>query len=98
MFSRSTHSSGAVTVSLAPVHPQIVHFVIALLFAGVLFRCIALTGRATFTAPAAVGVLPVRTLGAVLAVETGAHAHRPRERVPGGRAPVPEHQQCGDSP
>jgi len=46
-------------VSLAPLHPQFVHFVIALLFAGVLFRCVAVTGRAAFTGPAAAVLLLV---------------------------------------
>ena len=83
-------------MSLAPVHPQIVHFVIALLFAGVLFRCIALTGRATFTGPAAVVLLLVGTLGAVLAVKSGTDAHGPVERVPGARAAVVEHEEWGE--
>ena len=83
-------------MSLAPVHPQIVHFVIALLFAGVLFRCIGLTGRATFTGPAAVVLLLVGTLGAVLAVKSGTDAHGPVERVPGARAAVVEHEEWGE--
>src|SRR6266704_3643231 len=96
IFSRSTLSSGAVTVSLAPLHPQIVHFVIALLFAGVLFRCIAVTGRAAFTGPAAAVLLLVGTLGAVLAVKSGTDAHGPVERVPGARAAVMEHEEWGE--
>ena len=83
-------------MSLAPVHPQIVHVVIALLFAGALFRCIALTGRATFTGPAAAVLLPVGTLGAVLAVKSGTDAHGPVERVPGARAAVVEHEEWGE--
>ncbi len=83
-------------MSLAPVHPQIVHFVIALLFAGVLFRCIALTGRAMFTGPAAVVLLLVGTLGAVLAVKSGTDAHGPVERVPGARVAVVEHEEWGE--
>ncbi len=83
-------------MSLAPLHPQIVHFVIALLFAGVLFRGIALSGRAAFTGPAAVVLLLVGTLGAVLAVKSGTDAHGPVERVPGGRAAVVEHEEWGE--
>jgi len=83
-------------VSLAPLHPQIVHFVIALLFAGVLFRCIAVTGRAAFTGPAAVVLLLVGTVGAVLAVKSGTDAHGPVERVPGARAAVVEHEEWGE--
>ena len=83
-------------MSLAPLHPQIVHFVIALLFAGVLFRCIAVTGRAAFTGPAAVVLLLVGTVGAVLAVKSGTDAHGPVERVPGARAAVVEHEEWGE--
>ena len=83
-------------MSLAPLHPQIVHFVIALLFAGVLFRCIAVTGRAAFTGPAAAVLLFVGTLGAVLAVKSGTDAHGPVERVPGARAAVVAHEEWGE--
>ena len=83
-------------MSLASLHPQIVHFVIALLFGGVLFRCIALTGRAAFTGPAAAVSLLVGTLGAVLAVKSGTDAHGPVERVPGARAAVMEHEEWGE--
>jgi uncharacterized membrane protein len=83
-------------VSLAPLHPQIVHFVIALLFAGVLFRCIAVTGRVAFTGPAAAVLLLVGTLGAVLAAKSGTDAHGPVERVPGARAAVVEHEEWGE--
>jgi len=95
-LSRISFSSGAATVSLASLHPQIVHFVIALLFGGVLFRCIALTGRAAFTGPAAAVSLLVGTLGAVLAVKSGTDAHGPVERVPGARAAVMEHEEWGE--
>jgi len=73
-----------------------VHFVIALLFAGVLFRCIAVTGRAAFTGPAAAVLLLAGTLGAVLAVKSGTDAHGPVERVPGARAAVMEHEEWGE--
>jgi uncharacterized membrane protein len=83
-------------VSLAPFHPQVVHFVIALLFAGVAFRWIALTGRAAFTGPAAAVLLLAGSLGAVLAVQSGKAAHGPVERVPGARAAVQEHEEWGE--
>ena len=83
-------------MSLAPLHPQIVHFVIALLFAGVVFRCIAVTGRAAFTGPAATVLLLVGTLGAVLAAKSGTDAHGPVERVPGARAAVVAHEEWGE--
>jgi len=83
-------------VSLAALHPQIVHFVIALLFVGVLFRCVSLTGRVPFAGPAARVLLLVGTGAAVLAVQSGTAAHGPVERVPGARAAVMEHEEWGE--
>ena len=82
--------------NLASWHPQIVHFVIALLCVGVLFRWISLTGRAPFTGPAAAVLLILGTLAAVLAVKSGTDAHGPVERVPGARAAVIEHEEWGE--
>ena len=39
--------------SIASFHPQIVHFAIALLIVGVIFRLLSFTGRFAFTGPAA---------------------------------------------
>ena len=83
-------------MTLAALHPQIVHFVIALLFMGVLLRCVSLTGRAAFTGPAAAVLLLVGTVAAVLAVQSGTAAHGPVERVPGARAAVIEHEEWGE--
>ena len=83
-------------MTLAALHPQIVHFVIALLFMGVLLRCVSLTGKAAFTGPAAVVLLLVGTVAAVLAVQSGTAAHGPVERVPGARAAVMDHQEWGE--
>jgi uncharacterized membrane protein len=86
--------------ALAPLHPQIVHFVIALLLCGVLFRWLSLgvggTGRLAFTGPAAAVLLLVGTTTAVLAVRSGLAAHGPVERVPGARAAVQDHEQWGE--
>jgi uncharacterized membrane protein len=82
-------------VSLASFHPQIVHFVVALLFAGVLFRAVSLTGKAAFTGPAAAVLLLTGTAAAVFAVESGTDAHGPVERVPGARAAVQDHEEWG---
>ena len=81
--------------NLATWHPQIVHFAIALLCVGVLFRLISLTGRAVFTGPAAAVLLLVGTGAAVLAVQSGTDAHGPVERVPGAREAVIEHEDWG---
>src|SRR6266581_3881176 len=82
--------------NLASWHPQIVHFAIVLLVAGVLFRWISLTGRAAFTGPAAAVLLLAGTVAAMLAVQSGTDAHGPVERVPGARTAVMEHEEWGE--
>ncbi len=77
-------------------HPQIVHFVIALLAVGVIARLISLTGRWAWTSPMATVLLLAGTLGAVLGVKSGDDAHGPAERVPGARAAVVEHEEWGE--
>jgi len=81
--------------NIAQWHPQIVHFAIALLAIGVLFRWISLTGRAAFTAPAAAVLLLAGATAALLAVQSGTDAHGPVERVPGARQAVVEHEELG---
>jgi uncharacterized membrane protein len=76
-------------------HPQVVHFAIALLAAGVVFRLISLAGRPAFAAPAALTLLMVGTLAAALAVQSGTAAHGPVERVPGARPAVVDHEEWG---
>jgi uncharacterized membrane protein len=78
--------------NLAEFHPQIVHFVVALLFVGVVLRLISLTGRLTFTNAAAATLLLLGTGAAVLAVRSGTDAHGPVERIPGVRDAVIEHE------
>jgi uncharacterized membrane protein len=77
-------------------HPQIVHFVIALLIAGVVFRLVSLTGKLTFTGPAAAVLLLAGTLAAVVAVQSGHEAHESVERIPGIRPVVNEHEEWGE--
>ena len=81
---------------LAPYHPHIVHFVIALLVVGVVLRLISLTGRFTFTSPAATTLILVGTVVSVLAVQSGTDAHGPVERIPGARDAVVEHEEWGE--
>src|SRR2546430_8454847 len=83
--------------ALARLHPQIVHFVIALLFCGVVFRWLSFagSGRLGFMGPAAAVLLLIGTAAAVLAVQSGLAAHGPVERVPGARAAVQDHEEWG---
>jgi uncharacterized membrane protein len=77
-------------------HPMVVHFTVALLITGVVFRLISLTGRARFTGPAAATLLLVGTAFAFVAVRSGDDAHGPVERIPGARSAVEEHEEYGE--
>jgi len=68
--------------NIGPYHPIIVHFAIALVILGVIFRWISLTGRAPFTGPAAATGLILGAVAAALAVHSGLDAHGPVERIP----------------
>ena len=82
--------------SLAPYHPIVVHFAIALLIAGAVLRWLSLTGRVSFASPAATSLLLVGTVAALLAVKSGTAAHGPVERIPGVVDAVIVHEQWGD--
>lgn len=81
---------------IAVFHPQLVHFAVVLGIVGVLFRLISLTGRASWTGPAAAALLiSVGAVGYVTA-ESGHQAHGPIERIPGAMAAVQEHEEWGN--
>ena len=82
-------------MDIAALHPQIVHFVIALLIVGVIFRVISLTPWLKFTGPAATSLILIGTVAAVLAVKSGDEAHGPAERIPGARPAVETHEEWG---
>ncbi len=82
--------------TLAQLHPQVVHFAIALLLLGVLFRLVSLTGRLKFTNHAAAVLLIFGTLATYVAVKSGDAAHGPVERIPGVRAAVIEHEESAE--
>lgn len=81
---------------LAPYHPIAVHFAIALLVAGSVFRFVAFAPRAAFAGPAAASLILVGTAAAFLANRSGHDAHGPVERVPGSYKAVVEHEEWGD--
>ncbi|HET7248613.1 MAG TPA: DUF2231 domain-containing protein [Gemmatimonadales bacterium] len=82
---------------LGPLHPQIVHFVVALLLVGVALRWIALTGKVPFAGPAATTLLLLGTVAAVLAVSSGTAAHDVVERIPGVGQAVRDHEDWGET-
>ena len=77
-------------------HPQVVHFAIALLVAGVIFRVLSLVGKPSFVGPAAAALLTIGTLAAVAAAMTGIEAHRPVEQMPGLRPVIVAHERWGE--
>jgi len=82
--------------NIGAYHPIIVHFAIALLVVGVIFRWISLTGRVAFTGPAAATLILAGAVAALLAVHSGTDAHGPVERIPGVRQAVMDHEGAGE--
>ena len=83
-------------IDIGPFHPQLVHFVVALGVVGVLLRLVSLTGKVSWTGPAATTLLLITAATSILAVKSGAEAHGPAERVPGAREAVQEHEELGE--
>lgn len=81
---------------MAALHPQIVHFTIALAIVGVVFRVISLYGRPAFASPLAATLILISAATSVVAVQSGVAAHGPVEQVPGARAAVVEHEEWGE--
>lgn len=81
--------------NLASIHPYVAHVVIGLLLMGVAFRVVSVSGRWTWTNPAAATLLLLGTVAAVVSVQSGTDAHGPVERVPGSRQAVVEHEDWG---
>jgi uncharacterized membrane protein len=78
------------------IHPQVVHFVIALVVVGVLFRGLSLVLKSAWLSPAALALVALGTAASLVAVRSGADAHGPVERIPGARAAVVEHEEWGE--
>lgn len=77
-------------------HPIIVHFVLALGIVGVLLRLVSLTGKLSWTGPAAALLLISASVAAVFAAQSGKDAHGLAERIPGARPAVQEHEETGE--
>src|SRR5439155_14791259 len=65
------------SMNIASIHPAVVHFAIALLVAGVLFRVLslALRDRAKFMSPAAATLILVGVVASIVAAKSGVDAH-----------------------
>lgn len=76
-------------------HPQIVHFVIAGLSLGILFRWLSVTGKFPWADRAATWILLLGTVAAVFAVMSGTDTHELSERIPGVAQAVRDHEDAG---
>jgi uncharacterized membrane protein len=89
-------------MDIAALHPIQVHFVIAFLVAGVLFRLawllgrLVFKGRLAFTGPAACVLLLAGALATYAAYESGLSASGAAESVPGAELAVGEHQSWAE--
>jgi uncharacterized membrane protein len=81
---------------IAALHPQVVHFVVALGIIGVLFRIVSLTGKLSWTSPAALLLLLIAAGASWVAAESGHQAHEWAEQIPGVRDAVVEHEELGE--
>ncbi len=86
--------------NIASFHPQVVHFVIALLIVGVLARVLSLLplpGRSTFVGAMAATLILLGTVASILAVRSGLEAHEAVENIPDIRPVVSEHEEDGET-
>lgn len=81
---------------MAALHPQVVHFTIALAVVGVLFRFVSLLRRPAFASPAATTLLLLAALASVVSVQSGEVARDQVERIPGAAAAVAVHEGWGE--
>lgn len=81
---------------LGPLHPQIVHFVIALGLVGILLRIVSLFAKAAWLNPAATTLIVLAAGASVVAAKSGTDAHEHSERIPGVRLAVQNHEHWGE--
>ena len=84
---------------IGALHPEVVHFVIVLLYVGVIARVVSLVPplarRFAFAGPMAALLILLGTGAAVAAVKSGTDAHDKAESIPGARAAVMAHEDSG---
>jgi uncharacterized membrane protein len=80
---------------IGPLHPQVVHFVVASLILGLPIYWLGFLKRPRFLRPMASVLLIVGTVASVVAVRSGTDAHGVAERIPGARPAVEEHEELG---
>jgi uncharacterized membrane protein len=84
---------------IGSLHPQVVHFVVALLIVGVIARIVSLIPlgpRWSFANGMAATLLLLGTAAAVVAVQSGLDAHEKVESIPGVRQAVDVHEDYGE--
>jgi len=81
---------------IGSLHPQVVHFVIALGLVGVLLRLLSLVARAAWLSPAAASLIILSAGASVVAAKSGTDAHENAERIPGVRVAVQTHEEWGE--
>lgn len=81
---------------IAALHPQVVHFVVALGIIGVILRLVSLVRDRAWTSPAATFLLVIAAGASVVAAESGHQAHEWAEQIPGARNAVQEHEELGE--
>ena len=81
---------------IATLHPQVVHFVIALGLVGVALRLLSLITKPAWLSPAAAALIILAAGASVVAEKSGTAAHEAAERIPGARAAVQEHEKWGE--
>jgi uncharacterized membrane protein len=82
--------------SVAALHPQVVHFVVALILVGVALRWASLAWRVSWLTPAATTLVALGTIASLVAVRSGSDAHGPVEAVPGAQPAVEAHEIWGE--
>jgi uncharacterized membrane protein len=78
------------------LHPQVVHFVIALGLLGVLLRLLSLVLRRSWLNSAAAALIILAAFASVVAAKSGTDAHEAAERIPGARDAVQKHETWGN--